>query len=151
MKKPAFTMIELIFVIVIIGILAAVALPKFMATRDDAKMTVKVEEIMSAFQEIPAYVLSQAKVEDNITKMSQVLQQLEFKGYAEDYNASGSAYTYIKTEDNNGNLENCIEFNITNDRLYLQYINTATGRICKGIQKQIMEMNITLKGLEVKH
>ena len=34
--KKAFTMIELIFVIVIIGVLAAVAIPKLSATRDDA-------------------------------------------------------------------------------------------------------------------
>ena len=34
--RPGFSMIELVFVIVIIGILSAVAIPKFAATRDDA-------------------------------------------------------------------------------------------------------------------
>jgi prepilin-type N-terminal cleavage/methylation domain-containing protein len=34
--RKAFTMVELIFVIVIIGILAAIAVPKLSATRDDA-------------------------------------------------------------------------------------------------------------------
>lgn len=36
--KRAFTMIELVFVIVVIGILAAIAVPKLAATRDDAKI-----------------------------------------------------------------------------------------------------------------
>ena len=41
MKKTrtAFTMMELIFVIVVIGILAAVAVPRLSATRDDAEIT----------------------------------------------------------------------------------------------------------------
>ncbi len=38
--KSAFTMIELIFVIVIIGVLASISIPKFSATRDDAKTSV---------------------------------------------------------------------------------------------------------------
>ena len=38
-NREAFTMIELIFVIVVIGILSAIAIPKFAATRDDAIIT----------------------------------------------------------------------------------------------------------------
>jgi len=37
--KRAFTMIELVFVIVVLGILAAVAIPKMAATRTDAEIT----------------------------------------------------------------------------------------------------------------
>lgn len=44
-KRNAFTMIELIFVIVILGILAAVAIPRLTATRNDAKVT---RELISA-------------------------------------------------------------------------------------------------------
>ncbi len=38
-QRRAFSMIELVFVIVIIGILAAIAVPKFAMTRGDAIMT----------------------------------------------------------------------------------------------------------------
>ncbi|MCW8955116.1 MAG: type II secretion system GspH family protein [Sulfurimonas sp.] len=38
-SKNAFTMVELVFVIVILGILAAVAIPRLSATRTDAEIT----------------------------------------------------------------------------------------------------------------
>jgi len=38
-NNNAFTMIELVYVIVIIGILASVAIPRFSVTRDDAELT----------------------------------------------------------------------------------------------------------------
>ena len=38
-SRYAFTMIEMVFVIVILGILAAIAIPKFAATRTDAQIS----------------------------------------------------------------------------------------------------------------
>lgn len=37
--RAAFTMIELVFVIVVIGILASIAIPRLAGTRDDAQIT----------------------------------------------------------------------------------------------------------------
>ncbi len=37
--RNAFTMIELVFVIIVIGILSAIVIPKFTATREDAQIS----------------------------------------------------------------------------------------------------------------
>ena len=48
-NHKAFTMIELVFVIVVIGILSAIAIPKFAATRGDAIM-VKAKATVGAIR-----------------------------------------------------------------------------------------------------
>jgi len=50
--KKAFTMIELIFVIVIIGILASVAIPRLAATRTDAMVSAAMANLTTCVKNI---------------------------------------------------------------------------------------------------
>jgi len=56
--KKAFTMIELIFVIVVIGILAALAMSKLTSTRDDAKASVAIYNLKTCIVDISNHYTS---------------------------------------------------------------------------------------------
>ncbi|PPB59749.1 type II secretion system protein [Campylobacter hyointestinalis] len=53
--KKGFTMIELVFVIVILGILASLAVPKLAATRDDAEAAKAAVEMKDVITQFTAY------------------------------------------------------------------------------------------------
>ena len=53
--KKGFTMIELIFVIVILGILASVAIPRLAATRTDAEIATTVANIRTLVSDVASY------------------------------------------------------------------------------------------------
>ena len=53
--KKGFTMIELIFVIVILGILASVAIPRLAATRTDAEIAATVANLRTILSDAASY------------------------------------------------------------------------------------------------
>lgn len=56
--KKGFTMIELIFVIVILGILASVAIPRLAGTREDAEITTGIANLRTLLSDITAFYVA---------------------------------------------------------------------------------------------
>ena len=63
--KKGFTMIELIFVIVILGVLASVAIPRLAATRDDAEVAKAATNLTTAVSDITAYYTAKGNFKDS--------------------------------------------------------------------------------------
>jgi general secretion pathway protein G len=72
MKRKAFTMVELIFVIVVLGILASVGISKMAVTRDDA-IVAKGRSQVAAIRNALTLVRSQNMLQGNGAKWPTVL------------------------------------------------------------------------------
>lgn len=148
MKRSAFTMIEVIFVIVILGILAIIAVPKFMATRDDARMVALAQNIATGASDIASYMVARGEAENDLSKMSNSLHSLVKRGEATVDTVNRS----IKVKA--GNETECITIEIVsaNNDENLTLINkTTTDEECSVLQKMIPEniYPIALKGARV--
>ena len=77
--KKAFTLIELVFTIVIIGVLSATALPRLVGTRDDALISKNSEYIIGIMTEISTYIIVRGESKEDLSEMSSILETLKMQ------------------------------------------------------------------------
>ena len=99
-NQKAFTMVELIFVIVIIGILAGIAVPRLAATRDDAfisKARTTVAALRTAISTERQKMILRGEFDDINGSTAEGL--LEY-GLSSDWARSGDTFTYTAPNGN---------------------------------------------------
>ncbi len=96
-KRNAFTMIELVFVITIIGILTAIAVPKFAATRNDA-LIARGKDTLAAVRNALATERQKRILRGDFTKIT-------------DLSAGGAGKVFDKfSADKDGNKNDVLEY-----------------------------------------
>ena len=111
--KKAFTIIELVFVIVILGTLAAVIIPKLNATRDDAELAKAASNISTIIGDLASYYTSRGELSNDLKSMTNVLLDNQ----------------------NNFSIKNktCLKFILNNSSITIQAINENDELVCKNL------------------
>jgi len=107
MRKSGFTLIELIFVIVIIGVLAATAIPKFKDLKQNAESANVIKVAQDAYGSIPSSFVNIVDLEEdrNASGTNPVtltdLISVSGKGWLIGGNPSGNGQTITYTDSTN--------------------------------------------------
>lgn len=125
-------MMELVFVIIILGILAAIALPRLSITRSDAQLIAVENDIISTFNAVQREVFSQ-----NITPSSiDGAKIMELAGLSQSrWIAQGSGIKLAR----NGVIDtdnDCIQLMQSNGRLILAIQPKPDSPLCEKLSKR---------------
>ena len=149
MRRSAYTMIELIFVIIILAILAAVSIPKLAATRTNAKASSKAHSIMVGAAEIASYAVSRGETKSDLSEMSNSITYLVNSGEAVLDIANNRATISTNT------ISDCVSIQIfensTDNNLTIIFGNANSDKECTMIQSLIDEdaYPMQLRGMKV--
>ena len=101
--RAGWTMIELIFILIVIGILAALAIPKLAATRDDAKLSADVSNMNICLRSTAANYTATHINDINITSCNNVVcYTIEMNGSSMQIDINTSAPHYCDDIENVG-------------------------------------------------
>ncbi|WP_394997105.1 type II secretion system protein [uncultured Helicobacter sp.] len=125
--RGAFSMLELVFVIVILGVLAAIAIPRFSLTRIDAQVVAIENDINNAISTIQREVFSQ-NLDPKTLTLSQIFTLAGLSSSR--WVLQGNAITLGKnaTPDTQNS---CIALSLTNAILELKITQKADSTLCE--------------------
>ncbi len=131
-SHKAFSMMELVFVIIILGILAAIALPRLSLTRSDAQLVAVENDIISTLNALQREVFSQ-----NISPSSiDGAKILELAGLSQSrWVAQGNGIKLAK----NGSIDaenDCITLMQENGKLIFSIIPKPDSPLCEKLSKR---------------
>jgi type II secretory pathway pseudopilin PulG len=107
--RKAFTMIEVVFIISIVGILSAVALPKLLASRDDAKGVRLVHDLSVCITEAGTHYMMEGSFGNTTQPGATQTQSCERADKCFDFTENDSNGTLTVSNDSNATSKDCIE------------------------------------------
>jgi len=140
MKRAGFRMIELIFVIVILGILAAVAIPKLAATRTDAEISKMATNAATFVSDYGAAWTARGDLVTGTTWSSVTNTQTETEAGTPSDAGTALGTAVLLTDGTN----TCVTFtasadsNTSTEFSILTVTTGSTGTICAAVQKMVL-------------